>query len=251
MSDMQADFNHRTIQEAASRLAISPATLRKWCAEFTDFLSPGTSNGNPSYTEQDIAYLGHIKTMMSNGLGYEEVREQLKSAPPPTQTASSPANDRSLAVNDENTTMLLQYFAENLSEMRQGQMSVLNSQAANRELMGVVIQDNFNLKEENARLRQRMLDLERQMGEIRRENQNSQSSLRQELESRIAELRQWGMRQTAAPALETQPGCLARLFGGGMQARPTPPHSQQQPPPPPGQQPGASRPFPRPSGPPE
>ena len=67
-----------------------------------------------------------------------------------------------------------------------GQEAILNSQQANRNLMGVVIQDNFNLKEENARLRDRMLKLEQDLNELRR----MQAEQRQLVEMRMRQVEQ-------------------------------------------------------------
>jgi hypothetical protein len=75
---------------------------------------------------------------------------------------------------------------EVLTGFAAGQEAILNSQQANRNLMGVVIQDNFNLKEENARLRDRMLKLEQEMNELRR----LQTEQRQHLEQRMHQVEQ-------------------------------------------------------------
>ena len=77
------------------------------------------------------------------------------------------------------------------------------------------IQDNFNLKEENARLRQRMLDLERQMGELRRENQGHLERFRQEFEIKLMQMREITTRaKNPITILQTRSGCLGSLFGG-------------------------------------
>jgi hypothetical protein len=81
--------------------------------------------------------------------------------------------------------------------------------------MGVVIQDNFSFKEENNRLRERMLDLERQLGEIRHEESSRRESLRQEFEIKTFELREMVNRTQAIAASQSRSGCLGWLFGGG------------------------------------
>jgi regulator of replication initiation timing len=75
---------------------------------------------------------------------------------------------------------------EVLQGFASGQEAILNSQQANRNLMGVMIQDNFNLKEENARLRERMLKLEQELNELRR----TQAEQRQHLEQRLRQIEQ-------------------------------------------------------------
>jgi hypothetical protein len=140
----------------------------------------------------------------------------------------------------------MSYLSETINELHQGQLSVLNSQAANRELMGVLIQDNFNLKEENNRLRERMLDLERQMGQVRRDEETRREKLRYDLEAKLAEIREFATRNPVT-VLQNRSGCLGSLFGGGGQVQTIPtqelPRSQRPAPPP--------RPHPRPPGPPE
>ena len=64
--------------------------------------------------------------------------------------------------------MLPQALGDILSAIANSQQSVLNSQSTVREVVGVVVQDNFNLKEENRKLRDRMLELERVLAEYQR-----------------------------------------------------------------------------------
>ena len=100
--------------------------------------------------------------------------------------------------NQNPATMVLR---EVLTGFASGQEAILNSQQANRNLMGVVIQDNFNLKEENARLRDRMLKLEQEMNELRRLQAEQRTLLDQRL-------RQFEQRQA-----EQKKDWLSRLLG--------------------------------------
>jgi hypothetical protein len=85
----------------------------------------------------------------------------------------------------------------------------LGSQQANRELLTVVLQDNFNLKEENAKLRDRMLDLERDLVEMRR-----MDDLRREnLEARLQRIEDQARPRNPTPRRTERQGCLAQLFG--------------------------------------
>lgn len=74
-----------------------------------------------------------------------------------------------------------QILRDALQTVSDNQQVLLNAQYANRDLMGVVIQDNLNLKEENTGLRDRMLELERELAEMRRH----QSEWRERLETRV------------------------------------------------------------------
>jgi DNA-binding transcriptional MerR regulator len=268
MSDsppLKPDITTRTVQEVAARLDISPATLRRWADEFAEYLSPqsanGDNNGASRYSEQDIAKLSKAKQLMSEGLTYDEVRQKLElslnadSETDPTAAEATPVARGLISRSDDDdlSVAALTYFSETVSDLRQGQMSVLNSQAANRELMGVVIQDNFSLKEENSRLRERMLELERQMSQLRRENEAKQEGLRQEFEAKLMEIREMASQSLRNPitVLQTRSGCLGGLFGSSrIEAVSQPADSDSPAPPPPS---GGSQPrsHPKPPGPPE
>jgi hypothetical protein len=116
--------------------------------------------------------------------------------------------------------------------------------------MGVVIQDNFNLKEENNRLRERMLELERQLGELRREDVARREAMRQEMEMKLMEIREVVARGQQVTVLQSRSGCLGSLFGSGQAqvVSPMDSYSSYMPPP---SSPMPPRPYPRPSGPPE
>jgi len=237
------DNHYKTPQDVASQLDVSPSTLRRWSDEFMEFLSDGATSlagkTHRRYTGQDIDRLQTVKTFMGDGLTYEQVRQQLR------QTIEFPSSTALMSGDDAAAAnAVMGYISETVENVRQGQMSVLNSQAANRELMGVVIQDNFNLKEENNRLRERMLELERQIGELRREEVSRREALRQEMEMKLAEVREMALHSQPVTVLQNRTGCLGSLFGAGSQVQAAPsgnPYPPQT----------AARPFPRPPGPPE
>jgi len=241
-----SDLHLRTPQEVASRLDISPSTLRRWSEEFADYISEQASSpqgkSHRRYTEQDVETLLTVKEFMSDGLTYEQVRQRLEHSPEAvTTTALASPEDLSVAA--------MAYLSETINELRQGQLSVLNSQSANRELMGVLIQDNFNLKEENARLRERSLELERRMGKQRRAMDARTEGLRQEFEAKLMEVREIATRNPIT-VLQSRSGCLGSLFGGGGgQIQAVPAQKPLAPQPRPAAPPQKS--YPRPPGPPE
>jgi hypothetical protein len=115
-------------------------------------------------------------------------------------------------------------LADTLHTVADGQQMLLGSQQANRDLLSVVLQDNFNLKEENAKLRDRMLHLERDLAEIRRLD----ATRRENLDSRLQQLEERARQpnprvqptqQPQQPQRPPQPkpakrkGCLAQIFG--------------------------------------
>lgn len=119
---------------------------------------------------------------------------------------------------------IVAFLDETLSSLSENQKSLLNSQAANRELLGVIIQDNFNLKEENSRLRERILELERSIAKISRQETEQRDALRKEFEAKINEIQKTATeamvaaKSVEAPEIKTvntKPGCLGSLLGIG------------------------------------
>ena len=191
----------QTPDAVASQLQVSPDQLRRWTQEFAAQLSASAvSLGTYRYTADDLNRLQAIRDMMAEGKSNQEVSQQLAAAPPPANGAgSSEHSGESLVIQPDDmkqdgpTGMLLR---DVLTGFAAGQEAILNSQQANRNLMGVVIQDNFNLKDENARLRERMLKLEQELGELRR----AQTEYRHQVEERLR-------------GFERRRDWLSRLFG--------------------------------------
>ncbi|MGC8838064.1 MAG: MerR family transcriptional regulator [Anaerolineae bacterium] len=203
--------------EAAKALGVSGATLRRWSRRFAPFLSPEARGGEEGlhrrYTEADLQVLEMVKGLLAQGYTYAQVERRLaslsleRSASEPCSLAVAPAP----AGAREPPPPALLALADTLHAVKDAQQMLLGSQQANRDLLGVVIQDNFNLKEENARLRERMLHLERELAELRR----VEAARREELEKRLSALEDLVRFQTLERAEgeeEERPGCLGRLL---------------------------------------
>jgi DNA-binding transcriptional MerR regulator len=238
-------------QSVAKELHISVASLRRWSDEFTDYLSEGAgggkNRGQRRYTDHDVRILRVIKELMNDGLTYDQVRKHLVDQSVDVTTGGSlfepsEAEDQFVSgshlrsLNDDNEDVALvstangsespaiAFLTNTLSTLADSQKSILNSQAANRELLGVLLQDNFNLKEENNRLRERILEVERDLAQSRQEEDWRREALRQELEAKINAANQLATEAISmahsveAPeikAIESKPGCLGLLFGRG------------------------------------
>ena len=72
-------------------------------------------------------------------------------------------------------------LGEMISTVASSQQSMLNVQDSIREMLGVIAQDNFNLKHENRKLRERMLELERMLSE----HQRREETRKERLEGRL------------------------------------------------------------------
>ena len=227
-----ADARYRLPSEVANQLEVSPSTLRRWSNEFADSLSdsagrPGSASGSQAahrrYTDEDLETLMTVKGLLSEGMSYVQVGKRLGAlrlrratsdqtdvdgADEPDQVRALGPSLRDSAAYGPAVTVL----ADTLHTVADGQQLLLGSQQANRDLLTVVLQDNFSLKEENAKLRDRMLDLERDMAEIRRQESarcDAFESRVQELETQIRQLR---TKPPTAPESQ-RPGCLGQIFG--------------------------------------
>ncbi|MBC7243117.1 MAG: hypothetical protein H5T60_11815 [Anaerolineae bacterium] len=103
----------------------------------------------------------------------------------------------------------LTLFTNAMHTIADGQQLLLNSQQASRELLNVVIQDNFLLKEENARLRERMMRLEQELSENRR---RAEARIEM-LERRLERLESAEKEPQVQPVKRARRGWLAKLLG--------------------------------------
>jgi DNA-binding transcriptional MerR regulator len=199
---MMPDMNYMNAAEIASELAVSPQTLKNWTKEFSPFLStPGASaDGTRRYTEQDEAVLKQIKDHLAAGLTFEETAEELRNAGYADGLENEPPRGVLAVTSAQQGFSVL---TDTLRAMIENQQTIQNSLQVNRNLLGVIIQDNFNLKEENSKLRERMLKLEQELSEVKKRD----SDYRLYLEQRIS-------RMDAALRAEASKSIWQRLFGG-------------------------------------
>ena len=174
----------RQPNEVVRDLNISASTLRRWSTEFADFLSYSAGRPEASsqrepvhrrYTHRDVQVLATVAESLRRGMTYRQIASNLRRAQqlsgPSDQdadTAMVPLASGPDMVVSPVVSSAVSMIGNTLERVIEGQQTVLSSQQANRDLLGVVIQDNFNLKDENARLRERMWQLERDLSEFRR-----------------------------------------------------------------------------------
>jgi len=215
------DSQTRKPSEISNRLGVSPSTLRRWSAQFAEFLSdqagdtdrPDSSGyTHRRYSDDDMAVLGMIKDLLANGQSYDQIRERL--------ALLSQQDLMPVPVREEAPAQMqvVGFLSDAMHSVADGQQLLLNSQQANRDLLQVAVQDNFNLKEENARLRERMMRLEQELSENRRREE----AKREMLERRLERLEDAAYRienpppvaTPQAPVPQQRRGWFARLFGG-------------------------------------
>lgn len=191
----------QTADAVATQLNISAEQLRRWTKDYAAQLSAAAvGSGYYRYSTEDVRRLYTVRDLLGQGKSIEEVTNHL--APtvkaeskdqggdqPPAHAQVEPPSPAALVIQPDEGgaqgagAMVLR---EVLTGFAAGQEAILNSQQANRNLMGVVIQDNFNLKEENARLRERMLKLEQELNEVKRQ----QAEQRRQFDQRFRQLEQ-------------------------------------------------------------
>lgn len=217
------DKRYRLPSEVASQLGVSPSTLRRWSNEFADFLSdaagrPESEAGKTAhrrYLDEDLETLMAVKGLLAEGQTYIQVGRRLEAlrlrqAPEDTDEAEE-VQATALGPSLRETSAVapaVSVLADTLHTVADGQQLLLGSQHANRELLTVVLQDNFNLKEENAKLRDRMLELERDLAEMRRLDEVR----RETLEVRLQRLEDTGWDPNSQTRQGKRRGCLARLL---------------------------------------
>lgn len=240
--------------EVAERLGISAATLRRWSSRFSEFLELGDSNqdggSHRRYTARDVATLSRVKELLEQGWTYEQVADRLSQAAgeigaetdagEPTPNVADPADTaRSAetamvaadAILGEGTDLAqddlppaARLLRDTLNSVANTQQIILNSQHASRDMLGVMIQDNLNLKGENTSLRERMLELERELAELHRHfvDTRERTEIRMRvLEDAIAKLM----------AGQQQPARSAPPAGAPPASTPVPPPAQASAPP--------------------
>jgi hypothetical protein len=171
-----------------------------------------------------------IKGLLNEGLTYIQVGRRLEAlrlrkAQAQDEIEDQPDQVTALAPSPLDASSYSPAFsvlADTLHTVADGQQLVLGSQQANRDLLSVVVQDNFGLKEENAKLRDRMLELERDLSEIRRQDANRREEMEERLGTLEAQLRAPSRPPNPAPPRRPRPqtqtqsersGCLGQIFG--------------------------------------
>ena len=196
------DSDRLPFSDAVQQLHTEPYLLRQWSHRFAPFLSDDVKDEYPRYTNSDIITLSIVQTLLVQGYSDSQVQQHLTtrqsnfSATPsfvvdpsadfrPVDGPSDrPPEDSPLAVGQATDLALSDTLHDVFGALADNQRAILSNQSTVREIVGVVVQDNFNLKEENRKLRDRMLELERTISEYQRREE-----LRKErLESRLRAL---------------------------------------------------------------
>ncbi|RLT33897.1 MAG: MerR family transcriptional regulator [Chloroflexi bacterium] len=175
----------QSFAEVTELLDVAPGTLRRWIQRFGPFLQTSASESSSHYTASDVETLSIVRGLLAEGNTYEQIAHRLKvmhSAQQPPMPAAGEMGSRSLAA--AGPVQLPRIVGDAVQSITDTQKAILNSQTSIRDLLGVVVQDNFSLKEENRKLRERMLEIERALAEYQRREETR----KERLESRLRAL---------------------------------------------------------------
>lgn len=184
-----------SLLEVAKHLQVSPDTLRSWNQRFGQLLASDLSREAPRYSSADVAVLLTIQKLIEQRLSDDEVVKQLmpRRIEPESTSIALAVQGAGALEGDAGISSAAQALTDVLGVIAGSQQSVLNSQSSMRELVTVVVQDNFNLKDENRKLRDRMLELERALAEYQRREETRKERMEarmRAIEGTVAALQQ-------------------------------------------------------------
>lgn len=173
---------NQSFSEVTELLDVAPGTLRRWVQRFGSFLETGGVESSSRFSPSDVETLSIVRGLLAEGNTYEQIDQRLQAMR--SAQGGLIRTDPEGALATVGAVQLPQALGEAVQTITSTQKAVLNSQKAIRDLLGVVVQDNFNLKEENRRLRERMLEMERNLAEYQRREETR----KERLESRLRAL---------------------------------------------------------------
>lgn len=224
--------------DAARQLGIPASTLRRWSRRFAPFLSPEASGavrengsrGHRRYAPDDLTVLARCKVLLSEGHTFNQVADMLaqdfQSEAPvvegeidvdANQSAASDAggDEPFQMMREEDAVDAGNILAQALAAIPGFQQAIITGQQSERELLGIVLQDNFTLKEENKKLRERMVETERRIFEMKREMEKARTEERERMRQMEAYLFQLQRqmddlvrRQAASPVASGRQGAM-------------------------------------------
>jgi flagellar capping protein FliD len=183
-----------TLATVARHLDISTESLQRLRRRFSHYLGPDASKADPLFSSTDVAAIVTIQKLLAQGYDDEQIDEHLTPLHLDVEPAPHFPTDVQHYNNDvDPVSALPQVVGDVLNTIVNSQQAVLNGQTSLRDMMGVVVQDNFNLKDENRKLRDRMLEMERALAEYQRREETRKERMEgrmRALEATVAALQQ-------------------------------------------------------------
>ncbi len=162
-----------SLAAVARHLDIPTESLQRLRRRFRHYLGPEASADEPHFSSADVAAIVTIQKLLAQGYDDEQIDEHLTPMHLEVEAdidtlADLPTNVQPYGHEHAGTVALPHVVGDVLNTIVNSQQAVLNGQTSLRDMMGVVVQDNFNLKDENRKLRDRMLEMERVLAEYQR-----------------------------------------------------------------------------------
>lgn len=183
-----------TLAAVARHLDISVESLQRLHRRFRHYLGPEAASAEPQFSTADVAALVTIQKLLAQGYDDEQIDEHLTPVQLDVEPAPIfPTDVQPYSRDADETAALPQVVGDVLNTIVNSQQAVLNGQTSLRDMMGVVVQDNFNLKDENRKLRDRMLEMERALAEYQRREETRKERMEgrmRALEATVAALQQ-------------------------------------------------------------
>lgn len=182
-----------TLVAVARHLDIPVESLQRLRRRFSHYLGPEASSAEPHFSSADVAAIVTIQKLLAQGYDDEQIDEHLTPVNMDVEPVPDFPTDVQPYSSDADGVGLPQVVGDVLNTIVNSQQAVLNGQTSLRDMMGVVVQDNFNLKDENRKLRDRMLELERVLAEYQRREETRKERMEgrmRALEATVAALQQ-------------------------------------------------------------
>lgn len=170
-----------SFDEAADHLNVSGGALHRLSERFSRYLSARVLQEIPSYTNADIAALIAVQKLLAQGYSDDQIDKYLTPIRPSNNTGDAAHAVAAADDGEEAGAGSAPAVEEFLNTIISNQQAILNSQATLREMVNVVVQDNFSLKDENRKLRDRMLELERVLAEYQRREETRKERIEHRL----------------------------------------------------------------------
>jgi DNA-binding transcriptional MerR regulator len=166
-------------REIASKLGIAPSTLRLWSVQFARQLSDqarkaSAENSGPwaqrRYTEEDLELLLQVKSLMAQGLTYDEVKRRLAKPSLPAATPRKEVNDGigSVALTVDPSVSL-----SALQELLKAKDKTIATLKESLSFLDTYLQA---VRQERDDARERVLQLEKELRELQAQLQRPASS---------------------------------------------------------------------------
>lgn len=170
-----------SFDEAADHLNVSGGALHRLSERFSRYLSVHVTEDTPSYTNADIASLVAVQKLLSQGYSDDQISNYLTPIRSSNHTGDHGSALASPTDSENAGSGAAPGVEEILNTIVSNQQAILNSQATLREMVNVVVQDNFSLKDENRKLRDRMLEIERVLAEYQRREETRKERIEHRL----------------------------------------------------------------------